>query len=117
MSVDLEYLDYLREPRFANYSVQMFGSAIRLPVLGAIFELTPVPEEDTFYARQISEIIAADPGNALKEIQRTESVTMIRRLAERDHKRRVDYTRLPSLRWNIVEIALKSAKEELSLLE
>lgn len=51
MAINPENLGYLREPKFANFSIEMFGSAIRLPLLGAIFELTPVPEEDTFYAR------------------------------------------------------------------
>lgn len=115
MAVDPENLDYLREPKFANYSVEMFGSAIRLPLLGAIFELAPVPEEDTFYARQISEVIAADAGNALKEIQRTEGVAMIKRLRESTSKTKVDYTRLPSLRWDIVEVAIRSARAELGL--
>ena len=115
MAVEAGRLDYLQEPRFIGYSVEMFGSALRLPVWGAIFELTPVPEEDTVYARQIIAITDTDAGNTMKEIQRTERLMMIRRLEEAKPKKRVDYTRSPSPRWNIVEIALKSAKNELGL--
>ncbi|MBI2009363.1 hypothetical protein HYS84_03040 [Candidatus Saccharibacteria bacterium] len=115
MAREIGSLDYLREPRFVGYSAEMFGSALRLPVWGAIFELTPIPEEDTIYARQIIAVTDTDAGNTMKEIQRTERLMMIRRLEETKVKKTVDYTRLPSPRWSIVEIALKSAKSELDL--
>jgi len=113
-------LEYLREPRFIGFSVEMFGSAIRLPIWGAILELTPVPEEDLVYTRQIAAVLDTDPGNTIREIQRTERMRMIERhlsqgTGQARRKNTANYARVLSPRWSIVEIAIKSAKEELGL--
>lgn len=116
MAVDPENLDYLREPRFINFGAEMFTSSLRLPVFGAIFELTPVPEEDMVYPRQIITILDTDPGNTMREIQRAERIAMVGKiLLPTDERRKVFYARLASSRWNIVEAAIKSAKAELGL--
>jgi len=77
----------------------MFTSSLRLPVFGAILELTPVPEEDSFYLRQIITILNTDPGNTMREVQRAEGIAMVGKLPPAmDERRKVFYARLASSR-------------------
>ncbi len=116
MAIDTERLEYLREPRFVNFGAEIFTSSLRLPVFGAILELTPVPEEDVFYPRQVITILDTDPGNTMREIQRAERIAMVGKLpVDINERRKVFYERLVSTRWNVIEAAINSAKGELGL--
>lgn len=112
----LERLQYLKEPNFANYSAEVFSSSARLPILGMVLELTRIPEEDTFYARQITSFLDLDSGNTARELAKVARQSMIGRCpVVKNSGSIINYFRTTSPRWDIIEIAVKSARSELGI--
>lgn len=116
MSQSLENLNYLRNDTLAGFSADIFGSALRLPILGAILELTPDIEVDRFYGRQISSALNLDPANTHREIKRAvRNGMVIRDKLQSESNSQLLFERLATQRWDIVELSLIVAKREFEL--
>lgn len=108
-------LEHLQHPLVLKLSGEMFGSAIRLPILGAVLELTPTLEEDVFHGRQVSRLLDFDPSNTYNELQRQMRAQLIspRESGPNDRKNIVRYGRLDHPRWEIARVALYIVMDEI----
>jgi hypothetical protein len=89
-------------------SAEMFGSYVRLPILGTIYNLSPAPRSTTFAARKIASVLDFVPGNVHKELRRIKETGLIDFVSEETRQ----YVRLNHIRWNIVKTALNVAAIE-----